>query len=116
MKNPFIRIAIVGISLFMCIGLLRSIVENLQRTDLVSERQTALQKEEQRNKNLQDKLREATSASFIEREARNKLGLVREGDTVVLVGPPGQAQDAHAFSESGDHNLSRWQKWWKLFF
>lgn len=116
MKNPFIRFVIICIGFFMCVGLTRSIFENLRRTDLVSERQTALNKEEQKNKELQSRLREATSASFIEREARNKLGLVREGDTVVLVGSREQIQDNHQSDQTGSNNMTRWQKWWKLFF
>ena len=116
MNNIYVRLAILIFGLFLCIGLLRSIVENFQRTDLVGERETVLQKEEQRNAELRNQLKAATSAAFIEQQARNKLGLVRQGDTVILIGPSSQPQNSLGVNGSGETNLSRWQKWWSLFF
>ena len=116
MNNTYVRLAILIFGLFLCIGLLRSIVENFQRTDLVGEREAVLLKEEQRNAELYRQLHEATSAAFIEQQARNKLGLVRQGDTVVLIGPSNEPQSSLGVNGSGETNLSRWQKWWSLFF
>ena len=113
-RHPLVRLAIVTLSLFVCLELLNSIIENWRRSDVVSERQAALVKEKERNKQLHEELREATSASFIEREARNKLGLVKEGDTMVLMGE-GQKQAGEQVqnSQTPSSNLGQW---WRLFF
>lgn len=113
MNNRFVRLTFLIVSILMCVGLLRSILENFQRTDLVGQRQLALQEEEQKNATLRDQLRNATSAAFIEEEARNKLGLVRQGDTVVFLSNPSPNE---TLPEQKISNLTRWQQWWSLFF
>jgi cell division protein FtsB len=102
------------ISIFLAIGLTRSIFNHWHKRTVVDERQEALKREEARHAELIDKLEEATSSAFIEKEAREKLGLVREGETIVLL-------DTSSAPGSTDESLSKdttptWKKWWKLFF
>jgi cell division protein FtsB len=112
-RHPFFRFTIIIVSSLVCFGLIRSIVGNIRRNDLVSERQAVLEREKERNMLLQEKLREATSASFLEKQAREKLGLVREGETIVLVGKP-RAEESQ--SQGSSESLSLWKRWWRLFF
>jgi len=113
MNNPFIRGILLIIGIFICFGLFTSIIENFQRTDMVGQRETVLRAEEQKNKALMNQLKEATSASFIEEQARDKLGLVKPGDTVVFIG---NGQQETSVQQAPGENLTRWQKWWELFF
>ena len=113
-KFSGIRLIIGVVSLFVAVGLVRSIVDHWHKRTIVSERQEALRREEEQNRELIAKLEEATSAAFIEREAREKLGLVKEGDTIVLL-------DKSQTSSSNDQTSTEdsapsWKKWWKLFF
>jgi cell division protein FtsB len=112
-RHSFVRLIIIIVCLFLCVGLVRSIVENVRRSDLVSERQVTLEKERQRNSALQEKLREATSSAFIEKQAREKLGLVREGETVVLIGESHMEGQENTIQETYE---SLWKRWWRLFF
>lgn len=105
---------ILGIvSLVLIVGLSRSIVDHWQKGGIISERQQALEREEARNRELQAKLEEATSSAFIEKEAREKLGLVKEGDTVVLID---RTENSELNDQAKTEDLPNWKKWWKLFF
>lgn len=108
-----IRLIIGVVSLFVSVGLVRSIVDHWHKRTIVSERQEALGREEQRNRELVAQLEEATSAAFIEKEAREKLGLVKEGDTVVLM-TNDKLQKTH--ETTMQETAPNWKKWWKLFF
>ena len=112
-KHPFIRLVIVVFSLILCVGLVRSIYSHFTREDTVGERNITLEQEKKRYLELTQKLKVATSEAFVEEQARNKLGLVKEGDTVILLdtsqAPPGGRGE-------GEKELSNWQKWWRLFF
>lgn len=113
-KNRYVRLVIIAISLFLSIGLLRSIIGNLNRGDVVARRQAVLRNELERNQVLKEKLREATSASFIEGIARNKLGLAKEGETIVLVGDV--TPETESKSNTSTLQQSQWTRWWRLFF
>ena len=69
------------------------------------------------NEQLKQKIEMSASEEFIERQAREKLGLVKEGETVIVL-PEEEAlrQLSPKFIEE-EHNLPdpNWKKWLKLF-
>lgn len=112
-KRRILRFAVGVVSVFLCVGLTQSIVNHWQKRSIVEKRQLMLREEEARKQQLLQKLTEATTSAFIEREAREKLGLVKEGDTVVLV----PAVSSEITDETaGGKGMPHWKKWWKLFF
>ena len=113
-RHPIVRLILIIVSAFICIGLIRSIIGTIRQNDILSERRAVLEKEEKRSAILQEKLRESTSASFLEKQAREKLGLVKEGETVVLLGQPQTQEDENVNSSVVSESL--WKRWWKLFF
>jgi cell division protein FtsB len=115
-SHPVIRIIITLVSLAICIGLVRSIFDTFNRRNIVSERREVLKKEQELHAQLQEQLKEATSASFIEKQARDKLGLAKEEEIIVLLGKPGSREASGSSSGTSGPALSRWRKWWNLFF
>lgn len=105
------RAVILVVSLLIAIGIIRSVVTIYQKRGIVSERQAVLKAEEAKHAELERRLSEATSSAFVERVAREKLGLVRPGEQVVIL-------DTSQSSTSGTPvpELSSWQQWWRLFF
>jgi cell division protein FtsB len=100
-------------SLLIGIGIVRSVYTISQKHGIITERQKILTELTAKNTRLQDDLREATSAAFIEAAARDKLGLVREGETVVIM------DTSHITSINDQKNpqeLPPWKQWWSLFF
>jgi len=60
---------------------------------------------------LKTQLEYVQSDEFVEREAREKLGLGKPGETVVIVPTPGRVQDS-GFKIQDEPN---WRKWWRLY-
>lgn len=112
-KYRLFRFLVALMSLVISIGLIRAIWQQRGRWSLVEDRQAVLEREQKKHDDLLRRLEEATGSAFIEREAREKLGLARPGDTIVLIGEPDG-------SSLGELNLldtrSNLIKWWELFF
>lgn len=79
---------------------------------------------EKQNSQLQEYLEYLRSDSFVEKEARSKLNLKKEGESVVVV-PGGDYQETPAsqtaplsgVSEDGEQKKKPWWwKWWDYFF
>jgi len=101
-----------GMSLILCVSTSRTILDLLKRQDIVKIRQAELQRIKMENKILEQSLSDMTSPSYIERIARDKLGLIREGESVVIIG-------SLEASESGvkqDRTAQIWRQWFELFF
>lgn len=117
LKTRVIRLVIVGVSAILVVNLSRSIWDLWRRRDIVAERQEVLHRLEVENKRLKDELTYSESPLFIEQEARNRLGLGREGEEIVLL-PKGQDSGLKT-EDSGEKNkeeVPNWKKWWRLFF
>jgi hypothetical protein len=65
------------------------------------------------NKELSRQLKDSQSDSYVERIARDKLGLVKDGEAIILLpkSPGGTGTGA-----TNDAQKPNWQKWWSLFF
>ena len=108
------RILFLTVCVLVAIGIIRSVVTIWQKRGIVAERKAVLQAEEAKNSELERRLIEATSAAFIERVAREKLGLVKEGETVVILDK--SRLDSASSSGNVTHQIPLWKRWWQLFF
>lgn len=119
----FRLIVAVG-SIVSIIGLSRSIYTVVKKRDIVKERQRVLSNLEAQNRQLETQLEESLSPTFIEREAREKLGMAREGESVVIMDngkwimlAPSQVEGKNRKTEEKTaENVPNWKKWWRLFF
>lgn len=112
-KYRLFRFLVTLMSLIISIGLIRAIWQQRGRWSLVEDRQAVLELEQKKHEELLRRLEEATGSAFIEREARDKLGLARPGDTIVLIGQSEASGSAGVESTDARSNL---EKWWGLFF
>lgn len=92
---------------------MRSVYTLSQKKGILSERQQVLSQLQVKQAQLQQKLNEATSPAFIEQAARDKLGLVKPGETVVIMD---KTQNAALGTQEHGIDLPSWKQWWKLFF
>ena len=111
-KIKLLNLFIIIVGLLLIVNLTRSIsqlVKSWEKVDQVKKETELVQK---KNSELQVKLQEAQSQEFIEKIACDKLGLAKEGETVVIL-----PQIEPEATKSGiQTNLPNWQKWWQLFF
>ena len=89
-----------------------------RKGDIVEEKRASLQRLEREQETLKKDLSLTYTQGFIEQEARNKLGLVKPGETIVYV-----TQDATNTAKSTVEvqteektTLTPLQQWIKLFF
>ncbi|MBI5620622.1 septum formation initiator family protein [Candidatus Gottesmanbacteria bacterium] len=115
-KWSIVRLVIMVVSAVMVVNLSRSIWDLWRRRDYLGERQAALARLKAEQVRFQGELREAESPEFIEQEARNRLGLGKEGEIVVLM-PNDKFQMSNVKTEEKIvEKLPNWKRWWRLFF
>lgn len=71
----------------------------------------AVQEAEEENQRLKERLIEIDNPEFIEKEAREKLGYAREGETILVLPQP---DNQSPFVATVDQRPS-WMKWWDLY-
>jgi cell division protein DivIC len=112
MGRKLVRIAALVICIVVGVGIVRSVYTLSQKKGIITERQQVLTELTAKNRQLQEDLREATSPAFIEQAARDKLGLVREGETIVIMDKVPGGPD----NQKNSQELPSWKQWWQLFF
>lgn len=102
-------------SVVVCLIIIQNLVRNIydlwNKQDLVIEAQTDLRKEKEENQKLKAKLLYVTSQEFIEKEARNKLLLVKSGESEIIV--PKDLILKRAIKK--EEILPNWKQWINLF-
>jgi len=74
----------------------------------VDEAQTQLNELKKENEGLRRELQYKSSDSFAEEEIRNKLGMVKQGETEVIITKP---EVRKTDSGSQQEDVPNWQKW-----
>lgn len=100
------------ISFILVISLTRSVFSLLAKRDIVQTQKEELARLEAENRLLEEARLQAQTPEFIEKAAREKLGLVKDGEVVVMLP---QGQEAPGAAGAGE-SIPNWKKWWGLFF
>lgn len=112
----------VSISLLIINGLARSILRNLKNARRISDLRQEVGGMEQRNAELRGEVEYRQSGGYVEREARERLGYVKEGETVLILPDTGQEGSRPPSSGAeGTGGRSRAEKppleqWKEVFF
>lgn len=121
-KSRLFRLLLAIFYLILAYNLTRSIVVLWYKKDIIVDSQEALTQAQAENARLKAKLEEVNSPDFIDKEARNRLGMIKEGEKLVLL-PSSQINQLSEETSLSDQpedkkadNLPNWKKWWKLFF
>ncbi len=107
-----IPIIIVCILLFVIKNIADSIHTHLKNESIVTDLKIQYQQAEQKNAFLTQQFYYVQQDAFIEKEAREKLGWVKEGEYIVIAPPP------HTDSAQTEQQvkIANWKKWWELLF
>lgn len=105
---------VVTIGVYLIINLLNTTATLWQRQNEVTQAQEELEKLKKESKDLSSQLEYSQTQEFLEKEARDKLGLVMEGERQVLI-----EEEALTATESGIKGKNSWfenlKSWWNLF-
>jgi cell division protein FtsB len=107
------KIVVWIISLILCLSAGGTIVNLWARRGIVSEREADLARLQQENKTLENALQDARGEQFVERVARDKLGMVKPGETIVIM-PDSAGNEINAAHNNS--NTAYWRQWWGIFF
>lgn len=110
-KN-IIPLVIIVILLFIIKNMIASTLELRSNSAVVSNLKAELEFEGKRNQFLTERLYYVQTDEFVKNEARKKLGLVKEGEYIVLA-PPATDSGKLLLEPKSTPN---WKKWWELFF
>jgi cell division protein FtsB len=110
---------IVLVSIFMIISLSGSVMDLWGRRTVVEKERERLIQLEKKNNELTKKLEMVQTTAFVEKEARERLGMAKEGDTVIIMDdsstlPSGKSGMTITNTSSGQ--LPNWKRWWQVFF
>ena len=111
------HLALLIFAVLLSLSLIRSLARARQAKLQVSEVQEEVDKVSQENKELKEKLDEASSSFFAEEQLRDGLGMAKEGE-IVLVMPDAEILRQLAPSSTEEENVlpdPNWKKWMKLF-
>jgi cell division protein FtsB len=107
--------------LLFVVSLFLSLFRNISRiktTDLrIQEAQERVNKLKKENEGLEARLKEAQSVQFVERQLRDKLGLAKEGEIVVILPEDDILRKLAPKSEEEESVLPdpNWREWLNLF-
>lgn len=117
MRPRLITFVIVLVGSLIIVNLIRSILTIRSRGTRLDDRQAVYEKLQQENKQLERKLIEVQNQQYIEKVAREKLGLALPGEQVVLLPQvfwENGASDSATVDSYAD--FPPWQQWMRLFF
>lgn len=106
---------IVLVILVIAYNLIKQITESTKSGERLSEAADEVYKLEIKNKTLKQKLLQIQSPEFIETEIRNRLGLTKIGETLVVI-PEDKLKSVLGASSSAQIRFPNWLGWWKVFF
>lgn len=119
MKNYFLRLFLFLLGIFLIINLTRSLINLWQKTSLISQEEERLAKVKLENEELKQQLAQIQTPEYIEQQAREKLGLAREGEIVIIL-PPSPYSQSEKNQLPPKENLKEkeekpiWQQWLNL--
>jgi cell division protein FtsB len=125
MKNKVINWSIIVVGLLLIINLSRSIYDLSQKNRIVEEAEEQVKKAETENAKLREQYREVRKEEYIERIAREKLGLGKEGEVVVVLPNNDKIRNSKFAVPAGRQEIRKereektevpvWKQWVELF-
>ena len=98
--------------LFIIKNIVVSIVNLNQNSQIVTNLMSQEENAKKQNQFLKERLYFVNTDEFIEKQAREKRGRVKQGEHIVLA-PPATSSPNEIKNPDTTPN---WKKWWKLFF
>lgn len=112
-RNRWFKLVIFLISLAIVVTAPSSLYEMWQRRDILRQRQVVRDSLAAKNEALKRELAEAETPEYVEKVARENLGLIKEGETIILMP---RTQNVRSNDQINTQEIANWKKWWRLFF
>ncbi len=116
--KAYSNIVFVIVFLLMITSLVRNIVRVREAKERLVEKEEYIEEIRMENEELSQRVDTIKSEEFIEKQLRNKLGLAKEGETIIVL-PDEETISKFAPSDEKEEEIlpdPNWKKWFKLFF
>lgn len=110
------RLFFFGLLIYLVLSLVGRIFSLFQAEERVRVARRRLEEAKRRNEELAERLRYVESREFLEREARDKLGLGRRGEAVVILPKEVMKESLEKKEKKEEKLIPNWKKWVKVFF
>ncbi|OGC92475.1 hypothetical protein A2899_02520 [Candidatus Amesbacteria bacterium RIFCSPLOWO2_01_FULL_49_25] len=102
---------IIGLGVVMTVRLGSNVWRLYKAGDRVGETEAELAQALVEQAELKKQLEYVQTDEFVEREAREKLGLGKPGEVVVILPTPAELPSA----KTSEGRQANWRKWWELY-
>lgn len=109
-RGRLITIVILVLGSYFVFSLSKGTYDLWYKAEKVKEAQDERKEKEEKNRQLKKQLEFVQKPEFIEKQAREKLGLAKPNEVVVVMTTPEATQSGI------EKDLPNWEKWWNLFF
>ena len=116
MKTRFVSAIFLFIGFYLIVSFSRDLWFLVQKEGEIQKSNLRLEKLELENEQLKHQGQIVQSPEFIEKEAREKLGFTKEGETVLIL--PENLREKMGFNQPqvSSQEIPNWEKWRRLFF
>lgn len=110
-------VSAIVVFLILASSSLKSIKRIKEGDVLIEKTKVRLEKIDQENQKLTEQLQMTESEEFVEKQMRNKLGLAKEGEIIIVLPEPEIVKKlAPTLPQDEEVKLKlNWQKWLELF-
>ena len=114
----YLRYVLLFISVLFVLSFARNIARINRATSKIEEAQEGVEKLKQENRKLKERLESVKTQEYREKQLRDKLGLAKEGEIVVVLPDEEILRKLAPSYEEEEETLPdpNWKKWLKLFF
>lgn len=111
------RYLLIVLALLFGLSLVRNVLRILEAGKRIGDAQARVDRLKDENEELERKLAQSQSEEFIEKQFRDKLGLSKEGETIVVLPDEETLRKIAPRPVEEDETLPdpTWRKWLKLF-
>ena len=115
-RNRLTNGVFIVILLLAIRGVYRQYLVNRQVSEILASKEQVLSQELQKNQGLKEKLVEIEKPDFIEKQAYEKLGLVKVGSDILEKLNQEEPIIDLQLEEEKTEQIPNWKRWWELFF
>ena len=113
MKDRFVRYLLFFISILLFVSLIKSWLHFQKRTQVLKNAENKLYAQKEEQQKLERELAKVESRQFVEKQARDKLNMTREGEIMIIIPSPVIIEEP---TPTPVDNSSNWQKWMGVFW
>lgn len=115
--NWLTRFGIILLAILVVNSVIGGLVSVKKSNDKIQQEKLKVEEQERKNRELKKQLEEVNSATFTEQVARDKLGLAKPGETIIVLPDKEVLKRLAPHIEEEQEALPdpNWKKWLKLF-